>query len=239
MSKSNSTTNGRLCNQIIRNLAMSFIAEKHDLYVEYSSYDKITGMGIPLHIGSKRFNETVVLDEQNFFDKWNETTTNLDANRNYFQTNEIAHMIYNHMHSMKIQTRIMDHNPHKHRYQTNLDVFVHVRLTDAAKDNPGADYYLRALSKIPHETLYISTDDKTHEIITKIRAKYSQSVLIEYNDVETIQFASTCKNIVLSHGSFSAMIGYIAFYSTIYYPPHDINKRWYGDIFNIDGWIEI
>jgi hypothetical protein len=27
-------TNGRLCNQIIRNLAVSLLAEKHDLYVD-------------------------------------------------------------------------------------------------------------------------------------------------------------------------------------------------------------
>jgi len=31
--------NGRLCNQIIRNLAVSKIAEKNDLFVEYSSYE--------------------------------------------------------------------------------------------------------------------------------------------------------------------------------------------------------
>ena len=33
--------NGRLCNQIIRNLAVSKIAEKNDLFVEYSSYEEI------------------------------------------------------------------------------------------------------------------------------------------------------------------------------------------------------
>jgi hypothetical protein len=31
-------SNGRLCNQIIRNLAVSFIAEKNNLKVEYSNY---------------------------------------------------------------------------------------------------------------------------------------------------------------------------------------------------------
>ena len=36
--------------------------------------------------------------------------------------------------------------------------------------------------------------------------------------VKTIQFGSTCKHIVLSHGSFSAMIGYLGFFSQVYYP---------------------
>ena len=40
---------------------------------------------------------------------------------------------------------------------------------------------------------------------------------LNINPIETIQFGSTCKNIILSHGSFSAVIGYLGFYSNIYY----------------------
>ena len=40
MSKT-TNNNGRLCNQIIRNLALSILAKKYDLYVEYSNYDNI------------------------------------------------------------------------------------------------------------------------------------------------------------------------------------------------------
>ena len=36
--------NGKLCNQIIRNLALSILAEKYDLYVEYSNYDNINNI---------------------------------------------------------------------------------------------------------------------------------------------------------------------------------------------------
>ena len=41
---------GRLGNQIIRNLAVSLIAEKHNLYVKYSSYDLINSLGIELFV---------------------------------------------------------------------------------------------------------------------------------------------------------------------------------------------
>ena len=59
------------------------------------------------------------------------------------------------------------------------------------------------------------------------------------DEIRTFQFGSTCKNIILSHGSFSAIIGYLAFYSNIYYPKYDENKKWYGDMFSINNWIEL
>ena len=50
-------------------------------------------------------------------------------------------------------------------------------------------------------------------------------------------FASTCKNIVLSHGTFSWLIGLLGFYSTIYY--QKITRFWQGDIYVFPEWIEI
>ena len=38
------TGNGRLGNQIIRNKALSIIAEKHDLFVNYSNFEKINNL---------------------------------------------------------------------------------------------------------------------------------------------------------------------------------------------------
>ena len=52
--------NGRLCNQIFRNLALSIIAEKHNLYVEYANYELIKEIGIELFTGEKIHNETIV-----------------------------------------------------------------------------------------------------------------------------------------------------------------------------------
>ena len=42
MSSTITQKSGRLGNQIIRNLAVSIIAEKHNLYVNYCNYDLIT-----------------------------------------------------------------------------------------------------------------------------------------------------------------------------------------------------
>jgi hypothetical protein len=59
---------GRLGNQIIRNLCVSIIAQKFDLNVTYSSYDKIKELGIDLFSGSKTFEDRIKLTEENFFE---------------------------------------------------------------------------------------------------------------------------------------------------------------------------
>jgi hypothetical protein len=56
------------------------------------------------------------------------------------------------------------------------------------------------------------------------------------NDVEMVQFASTCRYVVLSHGATSAAIGYLAFFSEIYYPALNLDTMWHGEMFGIDGW---
>jgi hypothetical protein len=60
------------------------------------------------------------------------------------------------------------------------------------------------------------------------------------DDVETLQFASTCKHLVLSHGSYSAMMGYLGFMTeTVFYSSFDGLDTWHGDMFSIPGWIMI
>lgn len=75
-----------------------------------------------------------------------------------------------------------------------------------------------------------------HPMILEIITKYSNGKVINADEITTIQFASTCKHLILSHGTFSAVIGYLAFYSNIHYSEYNENTIWHGDIFSIDGW---
>ena len=52
---------------------------------------------------------------------------------------------------------IIEKNPFKERYQNNNDVFMHVRLGDVPYYNPGLNYYLKALSTLNFNKLYISS----------------------------------------------------------------------------------
>jgi hypothetical protein len=136
------------------------------------------------------------------------------------------------------QNNIIFNNPYKARYNNNNDVFIHVRLTDVEQYNPGIEYYLKVLKSITYDNIYIASDDFNHTIIEDILNAYPSASKIEYDEVKTIQFASTCKTIILSHGSFSAVIGYLSFDSNVHYSEYDETKLWYGDIFSIDGWIK-
>ena len=240
-----SNDNGRLCNQIFRNFAVSKIAEKHDLHVDYSNIDLINQLGINFYIGNNTYNETIILNDNNYFDILfgPKIYCNINANKSYFQTKEISNMIYNHLQNDIIKQHIINSNQFKDRYNNNNDLFIHIRLTDVKHLNPGINYYLNTISKINKLTdinnIYISSDDIYNELIKTIIIKNPTIILLNHDEIKTIQFGSTCKNIILSHGSFSAIIGYLAFNSQVYYPAYEENKIWYGDIFSINGWNNI
>lgn len=233
--------NGRLGNQIIRNLAVSLLAEKHNLKVDYYNKDLINKLGIELFSGSNSYNINQYLTDDNFFKIYssNKLTYNLNPNNNYFQTKEITNMLYNYLHKDKIKSNIISNNQFKERYTKNNDLFIHIRLTDVARFNPGIKYYINAIKNINFDNLYISTDDKNNNMIIEILKLYPSVQLINFDEITTFQFASTCKHIILSHGSFSAVIGYLSFFSNIYYPEYELNKIWYGDMFSIDNWIKL
>jgi hypothetical protein len=229
---------GRLGNQIIRNIAVSLVAKKHNLHVSYSSHDLINQLGIDLFCGTKRHYAAVELNDKNYIKYYQEPLIihNFENVHAFFQTKEIISLIYNYLHSDTVKTSIINKNSFANRYQNNNDVCMHIRLDDAAQWNPGLDYYQKTLSNITFDKLYITTDQKDHDIIRQLTSLYPTATIMEYNEIQTFQFASTCKHIILSHGSFSAIIGYLAYFSNVYYPEYESDKMWYGDMFSIPGW---
>jgi hypothetical protein len=110
-------------------------------------------------------------------------------------------------------------------------------LGDVIQHNPGFKYYDKVLSSLKFDKGYISSDSPEHEVCMQLKQKYPNIEIVNYNEVDTIHFGSTCKHVVLSHGSFSAVIGFFSFYSDVYYPMYEEGKKWYGDMFtNIPGW---
>lgn len=236
---------GRLGNQIIRNVAVSLIAMKHNLKVEYCNKELIQRLGIELFSGSNEHGHAhayiVKLTDHNYFNVYNASNVAfaLDPNYNYFQTKQITNFIYNYLKTENVKCNVIDKNPFKARYNANNDLFVHIRLTDVANENPGIDYYLNTIKNIKYDELHISTDDKQHKIVLTLLKLFPTAKLIQMDEIATFQFASTCKHVVLSHGSFSAVVGYLSFFSDVYYPEYNINKIWHGDIFSIDGWTKV
>ena len=153
----------------------------------------------------------------------------------FFQTKEITNFLYNYL-----QEKNYLKNKQNYDIKRN-DCFIHIRLGDVTHHNPGINYYLKALSMITFNKLFISSDNINHQIILDIIEKYKdiEVEIITLDEVKTIQFGSSCKNIILSHGSFSAVIGYLAIDSNIYYPKYNEEHLWYGDMFSIKSWNQV
>lgn len=232
---------GRLGNQIIRNLAVSLLAEKHNLKVNYYNNDLIYKLGIKLFSGVNLYESIQDLTDDNYFTIYNcdKLNYNLCPNNNYFQTKEITTFLYNYLHSDKVKSNIIENNPFREQYNNNNILFIHIRLTDVEKLNPGISYYLNAIKNIKFDRLVISTDDKGNNMIKELLKLYPYAEILDVDEITTFQFASTCKHIILSHGSFSAVIGYLSFFSNVYYPEYELNKIWYGDMFSIKNWIKL
>ena len=232
---------GRLGNQIFRNIATSIIAEKNDLNVFYGSYDEIKSLGIQLFSGTKVNEQTILLTDDNYFEILQQTNLqcNLWPNENYFQTNAISCLIYRYIQQNHIRQNIMDINPFKERYNNNNDCYLHIRLGDQKFAIPNIAFYLRTLSLMQFNKLYISSDDLDDEYILELIKAYPNIEIIKYDQIKTIQFASTCRYIILSTGSFSAIIGYLSFFSKVYYPKYNEKLCTWGDMLTIPGWNQI
>jgi hypothetical protein len=235
---------GRLCNGIIRNIAVSLIAEKHDLSITYQYANEMNTLGLRLFSGRKVYPIMIRLKDINYFDilqkKFLTATLNITSTESYLQTPEIVALVYKFLHRGIVVQSLIASNPYAARFRNNNDTFVHVRLTDAKQYSPGSVYYLKAIAATTFTTVYIASDDFEDTVIKEIVDVYPNAVFVSKNEIETIQFGSTCKNVILSQGSFSAVIGMIAFFSTVYYPPFRKGmKPWCGDMLSGHGWIKV
>lgn len=226
---------GRFCNHLIRNLYVSFLAERNDTQITYSFKDEIAQLGIPLFSGKKTYPTTLVIrddDAASYLDM--DLPYNLFVDWTSAQNPSVALRIYNYFRRPDIQASIIDANHYKHLIGKNNAVFVHIRLDDAAAWSPGYAYYDAALAASGAKGGFLSSDSSDHPFVTSLAAKYNLSI-VQKSEVETLMFASTCKHIILSYGTFSWMIGALAFDATVVYPPRAFGS-WCGDIFSMPGW---
>jgi hypothetical protein len=207
---------GDLCNSIFRAIPASLFIEKSYGEIDYQNRDEIEKLGIDLQQGNMIYENTINLTESNFFD-FMRNGNNFHFNimiDGYFQTRKIALMMCDYF--RENFPHLYDANPFKERYLNNNDIFIHIRLGDAKNHNRGIHYYEKAINMITdYENGYIATDSPEDDIVKYISKKYNFKVL---NRIECIQFGFVTNNIILSHGTFSAIIGYMAISSNVYYP---------------------
>jgi len=233
---------GRLGNLFFVNMALHFISEKNNLNVKYQFYNKFKKLGIDLFVGEKTYDETIKLTDSNFFEIINGKSINQNisiVNDMWCQTPDFSHYLKSYFEKDEQKNNITKNNIYKERYNNNNDVFIHVRLGDIIEHLEWCqtfDYYDKILSNIKFNNGYISSDSIDYYICQKLIKKYNLQV-INHDEISTIMFGSTCKFVVLSGGTFSWLIGFLAYYSKVYYPK--IIHKWHGDIFIFKSWNEI
>ncbi len=214
-------TSGGFCNHVIRAYAASFIAKKRGLSFCYGEfYPKMKQLGIELYTsGTNTYDTQQHIDDNNVMaciHSEDADYRNIFVNYDFFQTAAFSLYLYEYYRQSIHQQSIIDANVFKERYRNNEDLFVHIRLGDVTRFNPGLAYYDKFLSSHTFQKGYISSDSITHDICQQLIAKYNLTV-IDYDDVETIMFASTCRYILLTSGSYSYIIGLFGFFSTVFY----------------------
>lgn len=237
---SNDTTRGmgRFGNHFFRNMYAHFMAKKYNLKFVYSLEDKFKELGIEFFKDGENYYDTTIIikDEESFSYLENDMDlkTNIYINEMYSQNKKFCLYLKDYFYQEDNKNKIMKTNKYSYRYNSNNDVFIHVRLDDISSYNPGFNYYDKILSKLDFKDGYITSDSIHHPICQQLISKYNLYTF-EENDIDTIMFGSTCKHIILSHGSYSFLMGFFGFFSDIYYP-EIVPPIWYGDIYAFPEW---
>ena len=185
------------------NLAGNFIAKNNDIHVVYENKDLFDRLGIELfkkETGDSINKYTSIqLSEDTFMKYMNKQhiTHNLRMDNIYCHTKEFSLLLKTYFSDKHIQQDMIDKNIYRDIYKQNNDVFLHIRLDDAMKHNPGEQYYDNILSKLTFTNGYITSDTLHHPICQNLIKKYNLQTINE-DIIETIMFGSTCKYIILS-----------------------------------------
>jgi len=235
--------NGRFGNLFFANMFLHFMSIKYNLKCYYKHEIWFNRLGIYFNKGKNIYKKNLLVNDKNYMHvlKNNLEKVNIIIKNAWFQSKEFSNMIFNYFNKYNLFEKIKNKNKYKERYDRNNDLFIHIRLGDIKNrlDNKiKLNYYEKLLNNINYNVGYISSDNINDQMCIDLITRYKLDV-INYDEVETIMFGSTCNNIILSGGSFSWLIGFLAFYSkNIYYPK--LENCWYNqDIFSFSDWKKI
>jgi hypothetical protein len=221
MSKTD-TLHGRLGNQFFINVAASLLAEKFNLYIDYEHGDAVKEL-FPLFVGTQKHITAVIVTDENYLDIYNKDSIDYNLTfRDYFQSKKVTNVTHRYIHSKM-----------KGKRDKNNNCFIHVRLGDVAQWNPGVSYYQNVLSTLDVDNVYLSTDSIDHPIAQTL-LHLPKVKLYDASPKDTILFACTNRYVILSHGTFSGMIAYLALHATVYFIKESEKTSWdYNGKFDI------
>jgi hypothetical protein len=234
--------NGRFGNLFFLNMFLHFFSKKYDLLCNYKYFDKFSQLGIELYVGTKTYDTNLLVTDTNFllflYDTINFQPSNIIIHNDiWFQKKEFCLYLEIYFNNSINKNKIILKNIFKERYNNNNDLFIHFRLGDVESNTTKLfEYYDNLLKTISFENGYISSDSIDSKYCEYFIKKYKLNI-INYDEIKTIMFGSTCNHVVLSGGTFSWLIGFFSFYSeNVYYPLYE--NPWFGNIFETNSkWI--
>jgi hypothetical protein len=230
---------GRLGNKVFQQIAVSLLAEKYDLLASYTREKEFAELGVPLWRGSKPLQGRYVkltngLLEELLTTKGKELPIRLwlDSSDSYFQFPWFSNYLRV-LFRGKFERSLRLANPWRDRFNANNDTFVHIRLGDMAEvgTRPAIDF-IKAVG-IPRGHVFVSSESNNHVLVRHIVSHFS-ATLLDLNAVQTIQFGSTCAQLVLSDGTFSWTIGSMASLNARIVIVPRKNVEWSGNIIHSD-----
>lgn len=246
-------TPGRMCNHVLKSIICFFIAKKYNIptLINTSKYIKeFESLGLNFHkfvkiLDNSENYTTKPIDEKFVIEALNDNFiidnkfNYMLATTNYCQKPETILNIVNYFNNTNndICKEIISNNKYKERYNNNDDIFIHIRSINnecsSVPNFPEYKYYENIIEKIKNNNgnIYISTDNLNNNFVTKLCDKYKKISILKLSSIDTVLFGSTCKNIIISSGSFSFTIALFGFYSNIYYNK-DAGIGWHPDFYS-------
>lgn len=231
----------RFGNLFFLNMCLHLFSIKYNLKSSYKYINQFNELGINFYRGDNIYDKNYLLTDNNFENllESDASPKNLIVNNDvWFHTNHFCKIIKNYFDKNNLFKKVMEKNYYKSMYNNNNDLFIHIRLGDVEnRTKKLLTYFEKTIKSLNFNKGYIASDSINHEICVYLSKKYNLSFINE-NEVKTIMFGSTCKNIILSGGTFSWLIAFLAIKSEkIFYP--EIKEKWYGDIFSFTNWKRI
>jgi len=232
----------RFGNLFFLNMCLHLFSLKFNLKSTYKYEKEFNELGINFFKEGKYIHKkNVLLTEYNFENLLESDVSpkNVIINNDvWFHTSRFCKMIDNYFKENKIFETIRMKNTFKIRYNNNEDLFIHFRLGDVKDKTTKLHSYIEnTIKMLSFKKGYISSDDIYHKSCQYFINKYNLSI-VNMDEVKSIMFGSTCKNIILTGGTFSWLIGFLSLKnSNIFYP--ELQDRWYGDIFSFSNWEKV
>ena len=234
---------GRSGNNLLQFLVVKLFCERHGLQLDTypvsngQFYKKNYNIGSIWNVDRSSGLDTsdkkrIKITDNNFHAWFNAPTAKVQENSytfyGFFQQREIFEKYWKELRGFLSPT--YDERP-------NDEVFVAYRIGDLANTQAmlPLDYYVTALKSLNFSKGYITSDSINHPNILKLSKQFNLEPYSNNDPMCKINFAKNFRQLILSEGSFSFLMGFLSKAENIICSRRPL--YWHGDLFFNSNWV--